>query len=234
MLIINLQSFYCADKNYCFIGNGVEVCSYWIPGNSISNLADQNIVTNDFNFCLNLFAKKVQKVGFFCDGLNLCGLGVNFDEDIRKKRKQNGFVIHTTSCSIFVKAEESNCDEIKTKLYESQIIEGKYPLETLTNINKGKFFTFAIVKQKVSGAVLPGSFSPFHLVFNDEKAIMFFFGYELGPKCITHRVISDRVHRLLVTLSYFRPDRFVQLLSLIPILILLLYYLVSGCLTSLC
>ena len=57
---------------------------------------------------------------------------------------------------------------------------------------------------------------------------------ELGPKCITHRVISDRVHRLLVTLSYFRPDRFVQLLSLIPILILLLYYLVSGRLTSLC
>ena len=43
----------------------------------------------------------------------------------------------------------------------------------------------------------------------------------------THRVISDRAHRLLVTLSYFRPDRFVQLLSLIPILILLLYLLVS-------
>ena len=43
----------------------------------------------------------------------------------------------------------------------------------------------------------------------------------------THRVISDEVHRLLVTLSYFRPDRFVQLLSLIPILILLLYLLVS-------
>ena len=58
--------------------------------------------------------------------------------------------------------------------------------------------------------------------------------YELGPMWLTHRVISDRVHRLLVTLSYFRPDRFVQLLSLIPILILLLYYLVSGCLTSLC
>ena len=43
----------------------------------------------------------------------------------------------------------------------------------------------------------------------------------------THRVISDKVHRLLVTLSYFRPDRFVQLLSLIPILILLLNLLVS-------
>ena len=57
---------------------------------------------------------------------------------------------------------------------------------------------------------------------------------ELGPMWLTHRVISDRVHRLLVTLSYFRPDRFVQLLSLIPILILLLYFLVSGCLTSLC
>ena len=57
---------------------------------------------------------------------------------------------------------------------------------------------------------------------------------ELSPMWLTHRVISDRVHRLLVTLSYFRPDRFVQLLSLIPILILLLYFLVSGCLTSLC
>ena len=43
----------------------------------------------------------------------------------------------------------------------------------------------------------------------------------------THRVISDKVHNLLVTLSYFRPDRFVQLLSLMPILILLLYLLVS-------
>ena len=53
--------------------------------------------------------------------------------------------------------------------------------------------------------------------------LVMFFG-------LTHRVISDRVHRLLVTLSYFRPDRFVQLLSLIPILFLLLYLLVSGCL----
>ena len=57
---------------------------------------------------------------------------------------------------------------------------------------------------------------------------------ELRLRFVTHRVISDRVHRLLVTLSYIRPDRFVQLLSLIPILILLLYLLVSGCLTSLC
>ena len=57
---------------------------------------------------------------------------------------------------------------------------------------------------------------------------------ELEPMWLTHRVISDRVHRLLVTLPYFRPDRFVQLLSLIPILVLVLYLLVSGCLTSLC
>ena len=56
----------------------------------------------------------------------------------------------------------------------------------------------------------------------------------LLPLWLTHRVISDRVHRLLVTLSFFRLDRFVQLLSLLPILILLLYLLVSGCLTSLC
>ena len=43
----------------------------------------------------------------------------------------------------------------------------------------------------------------------------------------THRVISGKVRRLLFTLSYFRPDRFVQLLSVIPILNLLLYLLVS-------
>ena len=67
-----------------------------------------------------------------------------------------------------------------------------------------------------------------------EKFYLLTLPTELGPSWLTHRVISDRVHRLLVTLSYFRPDRFVQLLSLIPILILLLYYLVSGCLTSLC
>ena len=50
---------------------------------------------------------------------------------------------------------------------------------------------------------------------------------ELCVGYCTHRVISDKVYRLLFTLSYFRPDRFVQLLSLIPILILLLNLLVS-------
>ena len=44
---------------------------------------------------------------------------------------------------------------------------------------------------------------------------------------LSHRVILDEDHRLLVTLSYFGPDRFVQLLCLIPILILLLYFRVS-------
>ena len=42
------------------------------------------------------------------------------------------------------------------------------------------------------------------------------------PGWLTHKVISDKVHRLFVMLSCFRPDRFVQLLSLIPILFLLL------------
>ena len=44
---------------------------------------------------------------------------------------------------------------------------------------------------------------------------------ELRCGLVTHRVISDRVHRLLVTLSYFRPDRFVQLLNTDPNLILI-------------
>ena len=50
---------------------------------------------------------------------------------------------------------------------------------------------------------------------------------ELGPFGYTDGVISAEVHSLFVTLSDFRPDRFVQLLSLIPILILLLYLLAS-------
>ena len=49
----------------------------------------------------------------------------------------------------------------------------------------------------------------------------------LSQKKLSHRVISDEVHRLIVTLSDFRPDRFMQLLSLIPILFLLFYLLVS-------
>ena len=49
----------------------------------------------------------------------------------------------------------------------------------------------------------------------------------LCPVWLTQIVILDKAHRLFVTLSYFRPRRFVQLLSLIPILILLLDLLVS-------
>ena len=51
---------------------------------------------------------------------------------------------------------------------------------------------------------------------------------------LVHRVISDKVHRLFVTLSYFRPDRFVQFLSLIPILILLLYLLTDLVYSGIC
>ena len=73
----------------------------------------------------------------------------------------------------------------------------------------------------------------FLMTFNNKKIsyvksdfddVYYLVSYILG---LNHRVISDRVHRLLVTLPCFRPDRFVQLLSLIPILILLLYLLVS-------
>ena len=48
-----------------------------------------------------------------------------------------------------------------------------------------------------------------------------------SPGWLTHRVISDKVNSLFVTLSYFRPDKFVQLLSLIAILIFLFNLLVS-------
>ena len=48
-----------------------------------------------------------------------------------------------------------------------------------------------------------------------------------GVAYSSHRVISDKVHRLFVPLYYFRSDRFVQLPSLILILILLLHLLVS-------
>ena len=70
------------------------------------------------------------------------------------------------------------------------------------------------------------NFAPLGLLQMQSKPISNIMRYDRG---LTHRVILDRVHRLLVKLSYFWPDRFVQLLSLIPILILLLYLLVSGC-----
>ena len=44
----------------------------------------------------------------------------------------------------------------------------------------------------------------------------------LSPEWLTHSVISDKVQRLFVKLSFFRPDRFVQLLNLIRNLILLI------------
>ena len=33
-----------------------------------------------------------------------------------------------------------------------------------------------------------------------------------SPKWLSNKVLLDMVHRLIVTLSYFRPDRFVELL----------------------
>ena len=119
-------------------------------------------------------------------------------------------------------------------------------ISVLLSIQLYSGYAFFLISNKSS---LQNGFELFIFLFNESLFYFVMWRYlherdcfpvlylhhtELGPKCITHRVISDRVHRLLVTLSYFRPDRFVQLLSLIPILILLLYYLVSGCLTSLC
>ena len=43
----------------------------------------------------------------------------------------------------------------------------------------------------------------------------------------SHREISDKVHHLFCRAICFQPDRFVQLLSLIAVLFLLLYFLFS-------
>ena len=38
----------------------------------------------------------------------------------------------------------------------------------------------------------------------------------LSPGCLSLRVISDKVHHLFVALPYFRTDRVVHLLCLMP------------------
>ena len=67
-------------------------------------------------------------------------------------------------------------------------------------------------------------FSNSNLILSNARLVKVCLRLLVAPDelCIgycTHKVISDKVHRLLVTLSYFRLDRFVQLSSLIPILI---------------
>ena len=49
----------------------------------------------------------------------------------------------------------------------------------------------------------------------------------LNPGWFSHRIILDKVHGLLLTLSYCWPDRFEQLLSLTTLICLFLYLLVS-------
>ena len=49
----------------------------------------------------------------------------------------------------------------------------------------------------------------------------------LCPGWLTHKKISDKVHRLFVMLPFFRPFRVVQFRKVIPLLTLLLYFLVS-------
>ena len=51
---------------------------------------------------------------------------------------------------------------------------------------------------------------------------------ELCIMYYTHRVISDKEHRLLVTLSYYRPDRFVQFFSLLSYLLVSIDLVYTG------
>ena len=119
----------------------------------------------------------------------------------------------------------------------SSLVRGLFPIRGFDLLSRRghsiKLLSYNILKMFLSNS---------NLIFVSSKLICFLRSCSrlmVAPDefiygGLSHRVISDRVHRLLVTLFYFRPDRFVQLLSLIPILILLLLLLVSGCLTSLC
>ena len=49
----------------------------------------------------------------------------------------------------------------------------------------------------------------------------------LSTGWLSHRLTLGKVHLLFVTLAYFRLDRFVQPVSLTPVIILFLYLLVS-------
>ena len=81
---------------------------------------------------------------------------------------------------------------------------------------------------------LPCKFDSKLVIGKNKVGTLLFDTQNSGPCChelcmdyYFHRVISDKVHCQLVTLSFLWPERFVQLLSLIPILILLFYLLVS-------
>ena len=116
----------------------------------------------------------------------------------------------------------------------SSLVRGLFPIRGCSRIVRNSGFDLLSRRDQsikfLSYNILKMFLSISNLIFVSSKLICllrscsrpmvapdeFRYGY------LSHRVISDRVHRLLVTLSYFRPDRFVQFLSLIPILILLL------------
>ena len=116
----------------------------------------------------------------------------------------------------------------------SSLVRGLFPIRGFSRIVRNSGFDLLSHRDHsiklLSYNILKMFLSSSNLCFVSPKLICFLRSCsrlmvapdELSTWGLSHRVISDRVHRLLVTLSYFRPDRFVQLLSLIPILILLL------------
>ena len=116
----------------------------------------------------------------------------------------------------------------------SSLVRGLFPLRGCSRIvrNSGfdllsrrdhsvKLLSYNFLKMFLSISIL--IFVSFKLIYFLRSCSRFMVAPdEFRYGGLSHRVTSDRVHRLLVTLSYFRPDRFVQLLSLIPILIFIL------------
>ena len=106
-------------------------------------------------------------------------------------------------------------------------------------ITEGKCVNFSLILLGLQEVKLPKLSAPWKKYLEQQKVLkktcvkkrscqyLIFTFMSLSPEWLTHRENSGKVHRLFVTLSYFQPDRFAQLLSLKPILIFLFHLLVS-------
>ena len=120
-------------------------------------------------------------------------------------------------------------DVINNKVFFARDTFGVRPLFSLEQLQGSEWPGFTVVGSEVKSLMTAHRSCPegtatvkIHLPGESIFRLFYLFvGNELWLSVCTHRVISDRVHRLLVTLSYFRSDRFVQLLSLLLYLLYL-------------
>ena len=107
-------------------GTDFKLCDFEVKDRPILNMIDRLITFNNLQTCVNFAQRFEADTAIFCGSLKICGIELNFDEQILSRsfwKPDSNWTL--AACQVFVDTRKANCTELKSDLKSLGVLEGE-------------------------------------------------------------------------------------------------------------